>query len=363
MEKETFALIELGGSHEECLYSQVLFLKKYDHRVHIILFKDHFARMEAWPEVDVWHTVQKPGNWLAEWVLVRHLLASLKRQGIRHAVLNTAEGNIVRKLCRAAGRYTGFTGIIHLSSKLWTSRSQRIISRQIRKYFVLADFIRDNVEKVRTGVLIESIYPIYFPSPGPAPAAARPAYRICIPGAVDFARRDYSSLVDEMLSHPVPAGVQFILLGRTTHKDGQELLERIMRLGLEKHFTFYSGFIPHGEFYDTLREAWMVLPLITPRCPDFAEYRDYKITGSFNLAYGFRLPMLLHESFSGNRIYRETSVFYKDGGLFDTIRRCQDDPHLHRNIRERISRMPEFQFDYQAQKYVQFIFGNHRSRP
>jgi hypothetical protein len=362
MEKETIALIELGGSHDECLYSQVLFLKDYGHRIHVILFEDHLRHINAFPEVDTWQGYKKPGGWLAEWILVFHLLTYLKRQGISKVVLNTAEGNLTRKLTLAAGRRTEFTGIIHLSSKLWTSRSQKIISRKISKYFVLADFIKDKLEEAKPGVSIESFYPIYFPVEKAADALQDPSHQICVPGAVDFARRDYLSLLDEMLSGEIPSEVKFVLLGRTSTRDGQELKARIRELGLEKHFTLFDGFIPHAQFYEQLNKAWLVLPLITPSCKDYADYMDYKISGSFNLAYGFRLPMLLHESFIGTRIYRETSVFYGKGGLLDMVKGCITNPASLNTVRERISGLPEFRFEVQAEKYMHFIYGKRHFR-
>ena len=365
MEKETIALIELGGSHDECLYSQVLFLKKYRIPVQVILFNDHLARMEAYPEVDTWKTFTRPAGWLAEWRLVFRLLAYLKGQGIRKAVLNTAEGNIIRKLCLAPGRYTAFSGILHLSSKLRTSRSQKIISRKVSKYFVLADFIRDNVRKADASIRVEHFYPIYFPVEKAAgKEIEQPGdYRVCIPGAVDFARRDYQSLLDEMLDAEVPPGLQFVLLGRTSNKDGKELLARIKGLGLDHCFTLFDTFIPHRRFYDEMQKAWIVLPLITPRCMDYQDYMDHKITGSFNLAYGFRLPMLMHESFAGTRIYRETSLFYGESKLLGTIRQCLEDPAPLKAIKKRMAEKTDFGFDYQAEKYIGFIDGRPHSRP
>ena len=362
MEKETIALIELGGSHDECLYSQVLFLKAYGHAVHVILFDDHLSRMEPYHEVEAWKTFQTPGGWLAEWTLVFRLLRYLKRQGIQKAVLNTAEGNLVRKLSLAAGRHTEFTGIMHLSSKLWTSRSQQIISRKVRKEFVLADFIRDNLEKAGTRYSIDSFYPIYFPAPK-AEAAPGQEYRICIPGAVDLARRDYHSLLDEMLTGDVPSGVRFVLLGRTSSQDGMALTDRIGKLGLGEHFILFHDFIPHSQFYAQLQQAWIVLPLITPRCKDYDDYRAYKITGTFNLAYGFRLPMLQHESFSDKRIYRKTSVFYREGGMMLAIHHCLRNPVMLDRLKNGMADLPEFRFEVQAEKYIRFIYGNRHSRP
>jgi len=363
MEKEAIALVELGGSHDECLYSQVLFLKKYGLRVHVILFEDHLDHIEAYPEVDAWQSFNKPEGWLEEWILVFRLLSYLKRQGICKAVLNTAEGNLIRKLSLVAGRNTELTGIMHLSSKLWTSRSQKIINRKISKYFVLADFIKENLEKSGTGVSIESFYPIYFPVEKTVDTLRYGSHQICVPGAVDFARRDYQSLLDEMQSAEIPSGVKFVLLGRTSNKDGRELKARIRELGLEKHFIIFDGFIPHEQFYEHLKKAWLVLPLITPRCKHHAEYLEYRITGSFNLAYGFGHPMLQHESFAGTRIYRETSVFYRDGGLFETVNQCMKDSDGLNTVKKRIEGLPEFRFEVQAEKYIHFIYGKGHSLP
>lgn len=369
METSKIALIELGGSHEECLYSQVLFLKKHAFQVHIMLFEDHFHRIMAFPEVDAWKCYKKPPGWLAEWYLVFRLLTYLKRHGIKKAVLNTAEGNIIRKLSRAAGGFTEFIGIIHQASKLWTSRSQRIINRTVKKYFVLADFIKSNLDQTITEIPIACFYPINFPvekdqGTGASQDGAKGTeYQICITGAVDFARRDYQSLLDEMLAAEVPEGVRFILLGRTTSPDGKALIGSIKELGLEKYFTIFDDFIPHKQFYGILKQAWLILPLITPRIKNYVRYLRYTVTGSFNLAYGFRVPMLLHESFAGDRVIRETSVFYKDGDLLETVNLCKDHPEMLKTITERMSDMPEFQFGLQAEKYIRFIYGNHHSLP
>ena len=109
--------------------------------------------------------------------------------------------------------------------------------------------------------------------------------------------------------------------------------------------------------------AWLVLPLITPRCKHHAEYLEYRITGSFNLAYGFGHPMLQHESFASTRIYQETSVFYRDGGLFETVNQCMKDPDELDALKKHIEGIPEIRFEVQAEKYIQFIYGKGHSRP
>jgi hypothetical protein len=387
MEPEHIALIELGGSHDECLYSQVIFLKKYGYVVHVLLFADHLDRMEKWPEVDCWKTWSPPGGFPGQWRLVFRVLRYLHRNRIRRAVINTAEGNIIRKLAIATGRHVEYTGLIHLARKLWTSRSQRIISRKIKKYLVLADFIAQHLEKADPSLSIEYFYPVVFPSPAsPAPGRipdpstrTRPEsqeingigaqelhgtgapefsgkdFLVCIPGAVDYARRDYRSLLDELSSEGIPDNMRFMLLGRTTGPDGLDLLQRIRRAGIEGHFITFGDFLDPGRFYSYFSRSDLILPLITPGSGDYGDYLKYKVTGTYNLAWGFKIPMLMHESFEGYRIFRETSVFYRSGELIRTLKELAVLRSEMKGLRSRISVLEDFDPEIQAEKFVNFI--------
>jgi hypothetical protein len=166
-----------------------------------------------------------------------------------------------------------------------------------------------------------------------------------------------------MLSTEVPSEVKFVLLGRTRNKDGKELRARIQELGLKPHFTLFDGFIPHRQFYEEIQKAWIVLPLVTPHCRDYHDYMEHKITGSFNLAYGFRHPMLLHDSFARTQIYRETSLFYGEAKLLGTIRQCLEDPTPLNALKESMAEKTDFHLDYQAEKYISYIYGRPHFRP
>ncbi len=233
MENENIALIELGGSHDECLFSQVLFLKKYGYKVHIILFRDHLDRIDKWKEVDIWKTFEPVSGAIGRWKLVLGVRAYLRKNRIRHAIINTAEGNNIRELTLLPSKGIRYTGLIHFSKKLWTSSSQGIINRKIKKYFVLADFISENLEQADPSLEISYFYPIYFPEniqPEIPENIVREELMVTIPGAVDFARRDYSSLMNEMVSNGPPTGFRFVLLGRTTgtgrRNAGEQDIER-----------------------------------------------------------------------------------------------------------------------------------------
>jgi hypothetical protein len=99
----------------------------------------------------------------------------------------------------------------------------------------------------------------------------------------------------------------------------------------------------------------IVLPLITPGSHDYEDYLRYKITGTYNLAFGFKLPMLMHESFSAHRIFRETSVFYREGGIMESLQKLAGKPSLLGLVRRRINGMEDFDFELQAGRYATFV--------
>ena len=352
--------------------------------MHVLLFREHLHRIEKWPQVDRWSSWKEPAGFIGEWVLAARILGYLRKNRIRTAVLNTAEGNIVRKLVRATGRRIDYTGILHLARKLWTSRSQRIISRKVRKYLVLAEFIAENLHEADPSLAIGYFYPVEFPvkdsqarkvpagSEGDkavpdgregstgrngviTPHPGQEEFLVCVPGAVDYARRDYRVLIDELTGEGLPEALRFMLLGRTTGPDGRDLLERIREGGLESRFITYDGFIGPREFYDGLARASLVLPLITPGSGDYVDFLKYKITGSYNLAWGFGIPMLMHESFGGYRIFRETSFFYRSGEMIRMLRELSGRRSRLEEMRRRIGEMADFDPEYQAARYVEFI--------
>ncbi len=375
MESKDIALMEFGGSHDECLYSQVMFLNRYGYRVHLLIKEDHFAGIEAWPEVPVWKTFPAPRGFAGKWKLAFRVLKYLRNNNIHQAIINTAEGNIIRAITMISGKDINFTGLLHTGRKLWTSRSQRIINRKIRKYFVLADFIRENLDRADPHLSIEYFYPVYFPESRKremheksirpvlsGTATPDPRFLVCIPGAVDFARRDYLSLIREIDTSGVPREIRFLLLGRTTGPDGRLLVSRIRELGLEEYFTYFDEFLEHAVFYDYLSRSSLILPLITPGALNYEDYLKYKITGTYNLAWGFQIPMLMHESFMDYPIFGQTSAFYRSGELIKTLESLAGETEKLREIREKIPEIKDFDFTIQAERYVQFVRSEPRSQ-
>jgi len=127
------------------------------------------------------------------------------------------------------------------------------------------------------------------------------------------------------------------VLGKISGPDGQNLLTRIEKDGISACFISFDQFVPHDRFYKILSGSSLILPLITPGSADFNEYQHYKITGAYNLAFGFHIPMLLHDSFSNLRILRETSFFFSTGEMVQKIRSLMADSPALEEMRQNIS--------------------------
>ena len=139
-------------------------------------------------------------------------------------------------------------------------------------------------------------------------------------------------------------------------------MSRIHEEGLEKYFISFEGFVEHRRFYEHLSMSKLILPLITPGSLDYDDYLKYKITGTYNLAWGFQRPMLMHESFKEYRIFRETSFFFRSGEMIQTIKTLVGQEEKLARLGKGISELKDFDFNVQADRYVRFLRrGSHSS--
>jgi hypothetical protein len=347
------ALIELGGSHDECLYSQVRFLKASGYTVHLICTANLEKQVSGFDGVDQFLYVDFEGaSSLQSITKLFRIRKHIIRHNIRQVIFNTAEGNLVRNLTLLPfPSYVTFSGIVHNGRKLLKSSSQAIISRRVKKYFVLNDYILPHVAG-NNKQTVESFYPIFFPDFEKVglPKAAGEIW-VCIPGQVDHNRRDYTGLLQALKQQKPAAGIKFIVLGRDKNP-GRKLRELVEEAGLQEHFILFEEFIPNAVFHSYLAQSDVILPLVHPGLPKFDQYLKYKITGAINLAFAYKKPLLSITQFSSIPDFDENSVFYSLDTLSETLHNLPEQlaalaPKLYQN--------PKWEFTYQQQKYISFI--------
>lgn len=316
------ALVEMGGSHDECLYAQIRYLKADGHFVSLICNSSLKPNVDYFKELDEVHFIElRPGlkQWIDLWIIRKKLV----RGKFDRIIFNTAQGNVLKNLFllpkpKNAERF----GVLHNLRKLQNSHSQKVITRNLKAYFVLNDYLIDQVdEEVKKSVKLFPLYTVFYPN-YPTQSVEKKAGEIwiCIPGQVERSRRDYDSLFASIAESGISEQVKFLFLGRCEHADGDGayMKQRISELGVGNNFILWDSFIETEDFYGMLCASDYVLPLIHPKHESFKLY-EFQISGSFNLAFGFRIPLLMENSFSNYTDFQDTSIFYEVNRIMETI--------------------------------------------
>ena len=350
--RKKVALVELSHSHEECLYAQILFLKEAGHEVHLVISTSVASRTQPAGEDARLVLNMDSGAYLK----IFQALHYIRKCAIRNIVINTASGNYVRLLVFLLGRGRHITGILHNAKKLLKSSSQRWISRYVRTYFVLNDYILKNISPQRSELKFESLYLNFFPKTQVKEIKKdADSFWICIPGAMEVKRRDYWSLFENLLRHPASSNIKFILLGRIYkhYQEELDLLKRIEENHLSDRFITFDGFIDNETYFAYIRRSEVIMPLIHIEKPQYREYGTHKVSGAFNLAFAFQKALLMDKGWQGYDDFKDVSFFYEEPAMIKTIENITRD-----DIRQKekaYESNKKFSFIFQSTHYNTFV--------
>lgn len=313
------ALIELSSSHDECLYTQIKLLKSRDH-VHVTLIVNECLAMPiTYYDLDIKvHMVKsrKGFKGLVDSFKLRQFLLSEKFDTI---IFNTASGKAIRNLLiMMPQKGIKYIGTVHNTLKLKKSTTQKYISKYVKKYFVLNDYL--TAEADYSNLTIGTYYPIDFPAyPIDSLLKNENEIWICIPGQVESKRRDYHTLLDQIEQYGLGNHIKLILLGKSNHTaEGNSISDRIKKIGISNQVNMWDGFVDTKTFYQYITASDYILPLIHW---DHVSGKLYKhqITGAFNLAYGFQIPLLMEKEFCHQVKYIDPCLQYPHEDLLSFI--------------------------------------------
>jgi len=216
------ALIEVTHFHDECLFSQIRFLKHKDHHITLIcniLLKDRvkmYNNVDEFVYIDTSSKFKKYKSWFK-------ILRYVTKNNISKVIFNTAENHIYKLLLLPFPRKTELIGTIHNANKL-VNRKQKKISRKIHKYLTLSDLTKEQILREKlTNNPVSSYYPIFFPEYENKIKKAKNEIWVTIPEAIDFKKRDYSILKELK----IPDHFKIILLGKADSIDAKNLLKTL----------------------------------------------------------------------------------------------------------------------------------------
>lgn len=256
------ALIEFSSSHDECLYSQIKFIKsKADTKLIYVCNETIKNRTSYENYIDDNYIIPEKIKLKDLIKLRKHLL----KHNIEKIIINTAQGNVVRNFVLLPWkRNIEFIGVHHNFEKFIKSFSQKIISFRIKKYFALNEYILKNmnhdvISKYKFGVF----YPIYFQEFNKVNILKdENEIWICIPGAVQSHRRDYMLLLEYLKNNSIATNIKFIFLGKCNKNTeyGKLISDYINTNNLNNSIKIWYDFVDIDEFYTYLSMSDFIMP-------------------------------------------------------------------------------------------------------
>lgn len=344
------AIVEIRESHEECICTQLSFLKDAGHQVTLILHPvlakqitdyEHLADQVLYIDFDKPNPFKKLAR---QW----KLYGMLKKFDL--IVLNTAHSHSVLRNLTVLLRFarTECVGILHDTKKLDSSFTQRIISKKVKKYFVLNDALLPS-DKNTGAIKVQSFYPIFFPEYKPMPVYKQNDIWIGIPGRLDYKRRDYDFLLNSLAKITALDRIKFVILGKVDRDNpiGQRFYDSLEQSGQLERFKLFHTFIANRDFHAYLDACDYIMPLLRPN----EDYLKYKISGTFNLAFAHKKPMLCHTFLKDIPDLKENSYFF-DSGVFPQLISDIDKG----NLKSPASYSnPKWSYRFQQERYIDFI--------
>ncbi|MDC8003432.1 hypothetical protein POV27_05180 [Aureisphaera galaxeae] len=340
------ALIEAGAFHDECLHSQIQYLKE-SAQVTLFCHPKLESRVKDLPDVhkivyfDLSSKMKKYQSWFSTW-------RRIVKGGFEVVIFNSAESNIIKLISFPFPKRIRLVGTLHNAHNLFEKAKQKKVTKKIDAYLTLNDFVAENVraEKLTTKT-VGSYYPIQFPEfPGSLKKPEGEVW-VTVPGVISLDKRDYSVFKE----WKIPDHVKVIFLGRPENEEAKAFVKEAKQYPSANQFLFFDSFVSNELFHDYIRNSDYIMPLIHPNNAFFSRFRKYKISGSYNLAFGYRIPLLMEQSFNDIADFKENAVFYDYDhieNLFDTISKTQKKYYQH----------PKWDFEFQKENYLRLIFGN-----
>ena len=352
------ALIEIGTAHDECLYSQLCFLKDSGYEVHLIcssVLKDKVSPIAS-DFTTLFFSFGK--NIISDFKSLLSLRKYLIQNKFTRVIFNSADGIRIRNLLLF--HFPGeieFAGILHDSEKVIRSGNQKFINKKIKKYFVLSDYVLNYVNSLKLEKQkFESVYTIFQPDYDSI-KISKPVdeFWVCIPGRVEQKRRDYNQLIKSLSQTQLNKNVKIILLGSPDDNLMQRLKETIEKLNLSKQIILFERFLDNKTFYSYLKLSDVVLPLIHPSNVWFDKYFKTQISGSYNMAFTYKIPLLCEKSFSAYQDFIDTSFFYEVNNLIGKINELASDKNKFIKEKSDMYKLQKWNYDFQKDKYIKFL--------
>lgn len=350
MKKKRIALIEIGGSHDECLLTQMHAIQSRGHEMLLLTTPEVADRNPSFDnytnEIRTLDIATTPRKQQAKWVWNQ-----LKSSEVELAVLNTAQGKVIRSLCmKALFSKIEFVGVIHTTRMFTESFTQKIIHQKIKKYLLLSQFLKDKVLPQK-GLELDYFYPLHFPST--KRNRLDEVALVAIIGGVEERRKDLGGFV-EMVKRVTDKGIHFVFLGKSDPKKEavQKFFSALKTEGLQENVTTYDHFVSQNEFDRVIQESNLILPLVHPDTPSADQYFRNQISGAMTVSFGYKIPMMVHEAYHHIEEMQKASFYYTQETFANALKSALENSDAKAlEMREH----PAYLREEQERRYANFL--------
>lgn len=361
--KINIMLIEKTNSHFEWLFTHDRFLESAGFNRFIAVDVSQINRVQNSTAVVSGFDFQAT-SFLKQLKMIFKLRNYILSKKIEIVIFNTAHNTFVRNLLILLPKNVLRLGILHRGQYVISSRTQKLITNYIDGYFCLSNYQAENIQK-HIDKSIHVMYNLTFRVKDKNDTFENNNYfDIVIPGNVEEHRRDNIYFIQQIEKIKPGKNIRFVFLGKCNRdtEDGKLFLKAASNSNYRNNILIYDDFVPDELFDVMMRNAKLLLPLIHHDMPNFENYLKYQISGTFNLSYAYRIPMLIEESFSIYEEFRLSSLFYTKYELAAKISSIFDNPQMLDRLKTNIESYPVWQIEYQRKNYIDFIKENCKKK-
>jgi len=355
-------LVEFGTSHTELFYTHIRILKDSGYQIYGFFNDKLQGKFQETTFTEIQFFAEQS---LSTKKQTKEVLSFCKKHGIQLIIDNSAHSNQLRQLALRTllNSKIQIVGVCHYLQKLSKSFSQKIINLKVKKYFVLSDLFKETT-KLPSSVQIETLYPVFFPKIHPQSHLEKPdsEFWVGICGTVLFARRDYDYFIAALKAGKETfreKSIRFVLLGSIATEDGQELFKKLKEEKLDDLVILFERFIDEQTYEAYLEKMDVLLTLVHPQLPAHAEYLDNKISGTYNLAFGWRKMLVLEQKFAAYQEFQGLAYFYDSQNTQNFIeillKITLEKELLPEKVAMFFQKNLKFEFEFQRKKYINFI--------
>lgn len=352
MNNSLVALIEIGGSHDECLYFQVntFIANKIDY----CFIADDLV-IERNPKIVEHATavlaINTNGKAIGDFLKMIQIKRFLLTHNIRKVVFNTAQGGHIRNLALMLPKHIACYGFIHTIRKFSTSKTQRIIDRCMKKYAVLSD---DLLRRIAPNTYPKQValYALEFDDQHSIEIAkSENETWLALTGGVENRRKDLASVISFMQQTPT---TKWIFLGKT-NKELAEVNEFIAELAaheLTDRVVLFDSFISNELFFSYLKKCDFIIPLIHQNTASASEYIKHQISGAFNLSFAYQIPLLIQKTYESEKDLKTAGFFYTNDTFQESLNAAIN---CYAEKKAAIAREKKWAISFQRSAYLDWL--------